>query len=164
MLETETNRHSLKVDSSRWLVREIKIPIEGEDPNDFDTEETIRDFERFKGLFPSNMLPSNLEAWNESHLELALKDYQKFLELEFEYLGHKFKPVYSEEANDNCDPFPFTEKDNPDFCPYQIEGWNHSDFQMVANEAGCDEIYIYLMDNQVYIANGLDYPFQIDCD
>lgn len=159
-----TTIEPLKIDSSQWLVPEIKIPIEGEDPNDYDSQETIQNFERFQGLFPCNMLPSNFEVWAESSIEVALKDYQDYLERKFTYLGHTFVPVYSEEANDNCVPFSFSSQNDPDFHPYHIKGWNSSDFRTAANEAGCDEIYIYLMDNEIYLANGLDYPFEINHD
>ncbi len=132
------------------------------DQNDDDTPESIHDYERFQGLFPCHQLPSNYESWAESHLEVALKDYQKFLSLKFDYLGHTFVPVFSEEANDNRFPFPFSPDQDPHFHPYHIEKWNSSDFQTAANEAGCDEIYVYLMDDEIYLVNGLGYPYQLN--
>ncbi|MGK7931503.1 MAG: hypothetical protein AB4041_08715 [Microcystaceae cyanobacterium] len=151
----------IKVDSSRWLVPEINIPIKEPESEDFDTPESIQDFERFQGLFPYKQLPSNYEEWAESHIEVALKDYQEFLELKFEYLGHTFKPAFSEEANDNRFPFPFSPDPEPGFYPYPIEGWNSSDFETSAPESCWNEIYAYLMDDEIYIVNGLDYPHQL---
>lgn len=153
--------------TSQFVIPNTDIPIQEETPEEalhnHDTAESIHDYERFQGLFPWDGFPTTFEVWADSHLEVALETYQKFLSIRFEYLGHTFKPVYSEEANDNCFPYPLYGKDELDWSavPLPIEGWDYREFLEIADEAGCSDIHIYLMDDHIYILNSETSPLKI---
>jgi hypothetical protein len=162
----------LKVNSSRWitsipdeeqyslpqgnLVRvqsSGKIPLLTEDdPADFDTPDSLNNFERFHGLFPWGSHPYNFEAWFEYHLEISLLQWQEFEAKTFEYLGHTFKPVYSFEADNDHFPFPFA-TENQSVYPeaFPISNWKSSDFWQRADEAELGTVKVFLMDEGYYI-------------